>query len=254
MLEGVLKRDTLPILAGLIAITLLAWAYLVAQTLEPDDWAGSMARIAELRAWTTLDALLMFVMWAVMMVGMMLPSAAPVVLLHARVWRSRAKPSAGRPPGGALVTGYLAAWTGFSLLATLAQWWLETAALLSPMMESTSPLLGGIVLVLAGIYQWTPLKRACLSHCRSPIDFLSSHWRDGRRGAFMLGLRYGIYCLGCCWLLMLLLFVIGVMNLALVAALTLFVLLEKTLPRGEWLSRGAGIALVLWGAWLTTQA
>jgi predicted metal-binding membrane protein len=151
------------------------------------------------------------------------------------------------------MSGYLVVWTGFSALATTLQWALEQATLLSAMMVSTSPLLGGALLITAGAYQMTPLKQACLIHCRSPVQFLSSHWRKGTGGAFRMGLAHGLYCLGCCWVLMVLLFVGGVMNLLWIAALAGFVLAEKIIPRGVLFGRIMGGAMILGGLWLMAQ-
>ncbi len=242
------RRDRLMVAAGLAAITGLAWVYLVSLAAGTD--AMQAAAMPALRPWSAADALLMFAMWAVMMVAMMTPSAAPMILLYAAIAgksRAQVRPVAH---SGAFACGYLAVWTGFSALATGLQWGLEQAALLSPMMAGTSPRLGGALLVAAGVYQMTPLKHACLSHCRSPIHFLTGHWRKGAGGAFRMGLDHGVYCVGCCWVLMALLFVGGVMNLLWIAALAAFVLLEKVLPRGVLASRIAGGLLVLGGLWL----
>jgi predicted metal-binding membrane protein len=143
--------------------------------------------------------------------------------------------------------GYLLVWTAFSALAALAQWALHATALLSPKMVSTSPLLGGLLLIAAGVFQWTPLKRACLSHCRSPLSFLMTDWREGKFGALLMGLKHGVFCTGCCWVLMALLFVAGVMNMWWVAVITILVLIEKVVPRGLQIGRVAGVGLALWG-------
>jgi predicted metal-binding membrane protein len=148
------------------------------------------------------------------------------------------------------LAGYVASWTGFSFVATLAQWGLHSLALISPMMVGTSPLLGSLLLIAAGVYQWTPLKQACLRHCRSPVQFLLTCWQDGTAGAFLMGLRHGAYCLGCCSLLMAVLFAVGVMNLTWIAALSVFVLLEKIIPRGFWVAKVAGLVLMGWGGWM----
>jgi predicted metal-binding membrane protein len=153
-------------------------------------------------------------------------------------------------PVWVFLAGYLALWTAFSLAATLAQWGLHRLALISPLMVATSPLLGGLVLMAAGVYQCTPLKQACLRHCRTPLHFLLSCWRDGTAGAFLMGLRHGIYCLGCCWLLMMVLFAVGVMNLAWIAALSVLVLVEKLIRRGVWVAKAAGLVLMGWGGWM----
>jgi predicted metal-binding membrane protein len=157
-------------------------------------------------------------------------------------------------PTAIFLSGYLLVWTGFSGLATLTQWGFHSAALLSPMMVSTSPLLGGIILLVAGLLQWTPLKYACLTHCRSPLSFLMTDWREGYRGALIMGLRHGSYCTGCCWFLMALLFVAGVMNLLWVATITAFVLIEKIAPRGEVVGRLGGVVLVIAGLMMLGQA
>lgn len=201
----------------------------------------------DLREWSIIDVGLLFVMWTVMMLAMMVPSAAPMMLAFLTV--NHGRQTAGRPlvPVGFFLAGYLAVWTAYSALATLAQWGLHEAALLSTMMEATSPVLNGALLLAAGIFQWTPLKRACLSGCRSPLTFLMSEWRNGRFGAFVMGVRHGSYCVGCCWILMAVLFVTGVMNLFWVVVIALFVMAEKVLAKGELFSRVTGVVLALAG-------
>ena len=181
------------------------------------------------------------------MVAMMVPSAAPMVLLFASVNRKRRERTSPYVPTAFFLLGYLLVWTSFSAAATLLQWSLHTAALLSSMMVSTSPLLGGFLLVAAGVFQFTPLKRACLSHCRSPLHFFMGEWKDGKSGALAMGTKHGTYCVGCCWVLMVLLFVAGVMNLLWVAAITVFVLVERVLPRGDVVGQVAGVTLILAG-------
>jgi predicted metal-binding membrane protein len=180
------------------------------------------------------------------MVAMMVPSVAPLILMFARANRQR---GVDRVVGsaGILLLGYLLVWSGFSGLAALAQWGLHGAAVLSPMMASTSPVLGGVLLMAAGVFQFTPLKRACLAHCRSPMGLLLSEWHGGRWGTLTMGLKHGIWCVGCCWALMALLFVAGFMNLLWVAAIAGFVLLERTAPMGAMLGRVTGAALVVAG-------
>ena len=194
--------------------------------------------------WTTGEFGLRLGMWAVMMVAMMVPTAAPMTLVYAAVARKAAAQRSPLPPTFVFVAGYVTMWGLFSVLATLAQRGLDAATLLSPTMASNSTLFGGAVLVAAGVYQLTPLKHACLKHCRAPAHFLSRYWRRGAIGAFLIGLRLGAYCLGCCWILMALLFVGGVMNLLWIAAIAGFVLLEKTLPFGETGSRIAGATAI----------
>lgn len=199
------------------------------------------------RPWSALDFALMFAMWAVMMVAMMLPSAAPAILVFAAFTRRQREQGHVMAPAGAFIAGYLIAWTVFSLGATLVQWRLEALALVSPMMIATSPVLAGGLLIAAGLYQWTPLKRACLSRCRSPLDFVARHFRPGVGGALLMGVEHGILCVGCCWVLMGLLFFAGVMNLIWVALISIFVLLEKVAPFGPRGGRLTGIPLIAAG-------
>ncbi|MGB8792083.1 MAG: DUF2182 domain-containing protein [Mycobacterium sp.] len=187
-------------------------------------------------------------MWAVMMVAMMVPTAAPMTMMYAAVARKAAAQHNPLAPTFVFVTGYIAMWTIFSLAATIAQHALDQAALLSPTMVATSTRFGAALLIAAGIYQFTPLKNACLKNCRAPAHFISRYWRTGNLGAFRLGLRFGAYCVGCCWILMALLFVGGVMNLLWIAAIAIFVLLEKTIPFGDVSGRVAGAAMILVGA------
>ena len=197
-------------------------------------------------AWTSADAFFTFAMWVVMMIAMMAPAAAPILLLFAAARARRGERSVS-PATAMFGLGYVVVWTGFSAAATLAQWALHQAALLSMAMATSSSRLSGAILIAAGIYQLTPWKSKCLTHCRSPLGFLMSCWRDGRLGAFRMGVRHGTFCLGCCWALMCVLFVVGVMNLIWVAALTVFVLVEKIGPRGAIVARVAGAALVVMG-------
>lgn len=239
------RRDRIAILTAIAGTSALAWIYLL--VLARDMAAEPMAMMT-LHAWSAADFGLMFAMWAVMMVGMMLPSAAPTTLVYAAVARKAAREGTPVAPTLAFVAGYLAMWTLFSLGATLAQWRLEAAALLSPMMVSSSPALGAALLIAAGLYQLTPFKDACLAHCRSPAHFIADHWHPGTAGALRMGLEHGAYCLGCCWVLMGLLFFGGVMNLLWIAGITLFVLLEKLSPFGALGGRLAGVGLIGAGA------
>lgn len=249
--EAVLKRDRLVVLSGLAVITLLSWAYMVYLARDMQQMGMEMSRMP---AWDVVDLVLMFVMWTIMMVAMMTPSAAPIALTFAALNRRRRAQQSPYVPTSVFLLGYLIVWTAFSALAAAAQWGLQAAALLSPTMVSTSPLLGGALLVAAGIFQWTPFKDACLRHCRSPMGFLLSQWREGSWGALRMGLKHGNYCLGCCWLLMVLPFVGGVMNLLWMAAITAFVLIEKVAPSGNWVGRLTGLLLIGWGAWMVAGA
>jgi predicted metal-binding membrane protein len=200
-------------------------------------------------AWSPQYFAVMAAMWIVMMAAMMLPTATPMILLHATLARRRhVLQRAALAANGLFAFGYVAVWTAFALGATVLQWALAEAALLSPMMQASSKGLAGALLVAAGVYQFTPFKQACLRHCRSPLDFIMSHWRNGPAGSYAMGVRHGAYCLGCCWALMLLLFVGGVMSLAWIAGLAAFVLVEKLALFGQWTTRLAGVALLGWGA------
>jgi predicted metal-binding membrane protein len=247
-LETVLRRDRVAVTVGLVGISALAWAYIgyLAWDMERMDMGMEIAA-PQMQAWGALDLVLLFVMWAVMMVAMMVPSASPLILTFATVNRKRRERQGPAVPTAMFLLGYLVVWALFSVVAVVAQWGLHAAALLSPMMVSTSSILGGVLLIVAGVFQWTPLKHACLKHCRSPLGFLMTEWREGTGGALVMGAKHGSYCVGCCWILMALLFVAGVMNLLWVAVIAAFVLAEKVLPRGDLVGRIAGGVLVLAG-------
>ncbi|MGH7286978.1 MAG: DUF2182 domain-containing protein [Myxococcota bacterium] len=240
------RRQRRAIVAGLTGVALLAWLELARMTWSMHS-AMQAGAACELHPWSASDAALTFSMWTVMMVGMMVPSALPMSLLFASVARKAAARGGVVAPAFVFTSGYVAAWTIFSALATALQWELEKAALLSPMLASASPLFGGALLILAGAYQLSPLKNACLDHCRAPARFFAAHWRPGRWGACRMGFFHGLYCLGCCWLLMGLLFFGGVMNLLWVAGLTAFVLIEKLAPYGAHVAKLSGIGLLVVG-------
>jgi predicted metal-binding membrane protein len=244
-LQAALERDRVLAVGGLVAVFVLSWGYLLHLAGAMSAPAAPMAAMPS--RWGVVDALLTFLMWAVMMVAMMLPSATPLVLLHMRVTRSRQPRDVALRSAFLMLAGYLAVWTVFSGAATGVQWGLQAAALLTPMMTAVGDPLAGGLLVAAGLYQWTPVKARCLEHCRSPLEFLSAHWWPGPAGAFRTGLHHGLYCVGCCWLLMGLLFVLGVMNLLWVAALAALVLVERTGPAGSVVTRLSGAALAAWG-------
>ncbi|MDB5855515.1 MAG: hypothetical protein JWR22_3556 [Herminiimonas sp.] len=245
----------------MLAVIALAWAYLFyvdhQMMQSKEHWAMSagmdMPGMPMARAWNAADVFFTFVMWIVMMTGMMAASVTPTVLLFAGAHSRRGETSV-RMLTLMFVLGYAVIWTGFSALATLAQYALHDAGLLSPLMAASSSWVSGAILCAAGAYQLTPLKRACLLHCRSPLGFFMTHWRAGSLGALHMGFRHGAYCLGCCWALMLVLFVVGVMNLLWVAALALFVLLEKVGPAEILASRLAGVAMVAAGIFFITGA
>ena len=207
--------------------------------------AHTMQSMAHVRTWTATEFGLRLLMWAAMMVAMMIPSAAPMTLVYAAVARKAARENHPVAPTVLFVAGYLAMWGLFSVVATVAQRSLDQLALLSPTMVSASPMFGSAVLLAAGVYQLTPYKHACLTHCRAPAYFISQRWRSGFPGALRMGLELGAYCVGCCWILMGLLFVGGVMNLLWIAAIAVFILLEKTMPFAETGGRVIGTAMIL---------
>ena len=254
LIRSLPARDRIAILAGLLGVSALAWAYLIKMAIDmqamPPMAAGEMLQI---RPWASTDFVFMFLMWAIMMVGMMVPTAIPMTLIHAEIGRKAAAQGTPIASTAMFVVGYVAMWTAFSAAATLAQWALDQAALLSPMMVTNSPQLGAGLLIGAGIYQITPMKDSCLRHCRSPAHFISEHWRPGVAGALRMGAEHGAFCLGCCWLLMALLFFGGVMNLLWIAAITLFVLLEKVLPLGDQGGRVAGVGMIVLGVVLLVR-
>ncbi len=262
-LQTLLRRDRWIIGGAIAVIVALAWAYVLWLADDMDMGGMDMTGYRMIPAgigimlparepWRAFEFAYVVLMWTVMMIGMMAPSAAPMMLMYARVvrqGRASGKPYAAT---GWFAAGYLLAWSGFSLAATCLQWVIERAALLDSRMAISSDRLGAIVLIAAGVYQWTPLKDVCLAQCQSPLGFLMRHggFRDDPRGCLLLGFRHGVYCVGCCWVLMALLFVGGVMNVLWIALLAVLVLLEKLLPIGRWIARAAGIACVAAGAWL----
>lgn len=242
-------RDRLAVVVGLTGVAILAWAYLLFDASRMDGMAMAYpGAVMAMKPWFIVDLLLLFLMWAVMMVAMMLPSVAATVLIYAAILRRISPQQRVARSTVVFVLGYVSAWTAFSVVAVGLQWGLDRLALLSPLMVASSPILGGALLIAAGIYQFSPIKDACLKHCRTPLTYLAQHWRHGFGGALRMGLQHGLYCIGCCWAIMLLLFVGGVMNLLWVAALAVFVLLEKLAPlggrAGRWLS---GLAAVTSG-------
>ncbi|UVK44715.1 DUF2182 domain-containing protein [Mesorhizobium sp. AR07] len=280
-LEAVLRRDRTVVTAALVIIAVLAWAYVLwlAADMAMQDAATPSAAGGDMggmdmsgtdmggmdmgavvapgfRAWAPADFAFIFAMWAVMMVGMMTPSVAPMVLLYAGVGRKAR--AGGRPIASTawFFTGYLLVWVAFSVAATGAQWLLASLTLLSPMMATNSTVLGGLVLIAAGLYQWTPMKGVCLRQCQAPIAFLASHggFRSDPLGALRFGIVHGAYCLGCCWALMVLLFVGGVMNVLWIAGIAILILLEKTVPTGQLIPRISGALMAAIGAWLVVQA
>ncbi|AFL54509.1 putative metal-binding membrane protein [Sinorhizobium fredii] len=288
-LESLLRRDRSIVAAAIATLAAVAWIYILwlaasmdmggmsmpetgmdaTMPMDPgvdmdmDMHMGGEARTGPLdallgispRPWSPVEATFTLTMWVVMMIGMMLPSASPMILLYARVGRQSLRDGKPFASAGYFTAGYLIAWTGFALVATLGQWLIE-GTLLTPALASASRVFSGIVLIVAGLYQWTPLKDACLTQCQAPIVFLQRHggFRSDPGGAMRLGFRHGLYCVGCCWALMALLFVGGIMNVLWIAAIALFVLAEKLLPVGRLLSRLAGSVLMALGFWQLVAA
>lgn len=253
--EAVLRRDRLFIPAGIALLCLLSWYYLVegagtgmsAAAMSSAEFPLPVYPGANQR-WSVSYGLIMIAMWWVMMIAMMLPSASPTILLYARVYRHNRPDSPGAAPSAAFLAGYLSAWLDFSLVATALQWLLEQTGLVhSMMMWSNSHVLTGCLLIAAGAYQFSALKHSCLAHCQSPAAYLSKHWQSGHLGALRMGFGHGIYCVGCCWSLMLLLFAGGVMNLYWIAGLAIFVLVEKLLPANVWFTRTTGALMIIAG-------
>lgn len=246
LVERALRHERALPVAAVSLVIALSWTYLLMGAGAMEDMGGMLMPMSS-GPWTIAHAMIMLCMWIVMMVAMMLPSAMPMILLYATIARQRCAKNGLSPALSLFVLGYLAVWSLFSVGAVVLQFWMERAALLSPMMESTSIVMAGTVLIMAGAYQWTPLKSSCLAHCRSPLDFVMANWRSGSFGAFLMGMSHGSYCVGCCWMLMLLLFVGGVMNMAWITGLAVYVLAEKVAPAGHWISRTSGVVLIGWG-------
>jgi predicted metal-binding membrane protein len=269
--SAVIRRDRAIVIAALTIITVLAWAYTlwIASNMADVTMSGTMSDMHGMnmggasaaagpgfRSWSIADFGFVFVMWAVMMVGMMTPSVTPMVLLYTVVGRKAA--GIGRPlaPTAWFLAGYLSVWVAFSLAATTAQWILTRLALLTPMMESAGGIFGGCLLIAAGLYQWSPLKNTCLKQCQEPLWFLMNRggFRSERFAALRLGAEHGLYCIGCCWVLMTLLFVGGVMNVLWIAGIAILILLEKVVPTGRLIPRLAGAGLAIAGLFLLFRA
>jgi predicted metal-binding membrane protein len=258
-IQAVAQRDRLAVGFALAGIAAAAWLYLAH---EAERFAATgvcqcaavMIGGPDLAPWAPQALLPLFLMWTEMMVAMMLPAVTPLVLLFSKVARSRAERGQPYVATAFFVAGYFAVWTLFSLVAALAQWMLHGLALLSPQMTTNTGMVGGAMFIAAGVFQFTPLKKTCLTHCRSPLAFLMTDWRDGRAGAFLMGWKHGLFCTVCCWLLMLLLFAVGVMNLLWIAVLAIFALSERVAPKTWHLSQVTGLVLFCFGAWLAFSA
>jgi len=251
--ESILRRDRWIVAAALLLVSLLAWTWLLSgagmgmDAFEMTRHSRMSMDMMEPPVWTMGYIVLMLFMWWIMMVAMMLPSATPTILLAAALNR---RSNASKPPFGStglFATGYLLAWAVFSAIAVAAQWWMQQNGWLNNMLVGQSQLINGLLLLAAGLWQFSPWKHACLKHCKSPVEFLTAQRREGNSGALQMGLIHGGYCLGCCWFLMALLFVGGVMNLVWIIGLTIYVWVEKILPGGVVISRLMGVLLAIWG-------
>ncbi len=250
-----IKRDRLVIGVGLGLAAATSWGYTIHEARRMNltgvcTCLGMKMGGPELASWSGSTLLPLVIMWAVMMLAMMLPTAAPMILMFAAVARNRRRAARPYVPVLIFISGYFVVWTAFSIVAALAQWVLHREALLSPAMAASSKWLGAALLLGAGVFQFTPLKRSCLAHCRTPLEFITTRWRETRAGVLRMGVEHGAFCAGCCWALMALLFVLGVMNILWIAVLTILVALEKLLPRASWLSVASGVALLCWGLWV----
>lgn len=251
VLTRMLKRDQFFVFIGLFLLTVISWAYIThLNSAMPSESMDSMVNdvaMPQMHQWDIKDVATIAIMWSVMMTAMMLPSATPMILIFSTVNRKRHLSGNKIVPTWIFLSGYLLVWIGFSIMATGTQWGMHTLSLISPELKIINPLVSGMVLMAAGIYQFTPIKDVCLKNCHSPLGFIMGNWRDGKFGALLMGLQHGKYCVGCCWAFMLLLFVAGVMNLLWVAIITIFIFLEKVAPIRHWLSRTAGFLLAAWG-------
>ncbi len=249
------SRDHLIVYGAMLAVCATAWSYMgymgwAMQNMDiVDMW---MPPRAGTRSWQLYDFWMLFGMWAVMMIAMMTPSVLPMVSMYVTVMRSKKSKGQSYAPTIIFLCGYLIAWTLFSVAISVVQYPLHVSGLLNPMMDSRSYLLSGAILVLAGVYQWTPLKDACLEQCRSPLNYLMTSWREGHWGAIRMGMHHGAYCVGCCWALMAVMFAVGVMSVMWMLVITFFVLAEKISPiSAKFIRIISGLGLVMWGVyWL----
>lgn len=244
-------RGRVPVWIGLAAIVALSWVYLARMNADMSGMMGGMAHHAMARPGPGLSELILAVLlWSAMMVAMMVPTTIPAVSLFTTLSPRRNPANATSTMTALFVAGYVVAWIGYAVAAALAQWMLQRGALLTPMAESASGALSAAILVGAGVFQFTPVKEACLTKCRTPLAFFLAEWRDGKAGAFVLGLRHGRYCVVCCWALMAVMLMVGAMNLIWMALFTVFLLGEKVAPARWQISRISGAILVAWGGWI----
>jgi predicted metal-binding membrane protein len=251
--DAIARHDRIVVAGLLLLVAALAWAFTVHQATLMNEMEAAMWRDMNMSmngmqpSWTAIDAALLFAMWSAMMVAMMVPGASPMVAAFATINRRRRQRSAPYVPTTVFLLGYLIAWAGFSVIATALQWLLQATGLLTTMMQSASYYWSAALFLAAGLYQFSPLKEMCLAYCRTPDGFILSEWRDGALGAAIMGMRHGIFCMGCCAALMVLLFAVAIMDLRWVAALTILVTAEKLLPGAPYWRVGIGVGLMVTG-------
>ena len=251
-LKNVLKKDRFIVVSGLFVICILSWLYIIYlyRQMAVMNMDALFFAMPMTPSWTAVDFALLFLMWLVMMIAMMTPAVAPLILIFAMANRQRRQQNRPFVKTAYLITGYFLVWAAFSVVATSLQWLLQQISLLNPEMKTTNRILGSVILITTGIFQFTPLKHTCLQNCRTPLEFIHRHWREGKKGALIMGIQNGFYCLGCCGMLMVLLFVAGIMNLLWVAIIALFVLVEKISSQIKWISYVAGLVLIICGVLL----
>jgi predicted metal-binding membrane protein len=244
---AVFRKSRILVILGIATLSMMAWGYMV---YLGSDAASDYTASHHAQYHQSTNFLFIFVMWSVMMVAMMVPSAAPTIIMFDTIVQRKIKKKYRFSPTIIFVAGYLTAWTVYSCLAAIAQLWMQNSALISTTMSKSAPIVSGILLIIAGLFQFSSLKYACLKHCRSPVGFFILHWQDGHKGALEMGLRSGMYCVGCCWAIMVLMFVVGVMNIIWMAVLAVFILAEKLIPWGRRFSQVSGIFFIAWGIWV----
>ena len=247
-----MKQDRFIVVSGLVLICILSWLYIIYlyRQMEVMNMDALFFAMPMSPSWTVIDFILLFLMWFVMMIAMMTPSVAPLILIFTTVNRQRREKDRPFVKTAYLFAGYFLVWAVFSLAATGLQWALQQITLLNPEMRTTNKIMGGLILIATGIFQFTPFKQTCLGYCRSPLEFVHRNWKEGKRGALRMGIQNGLYCVGCCWMLMVLLFVAGIMNILWVALIALFVLIEKIVPQTKWIPYLAGCILIVYGGFL----
>jgi predicted metal-binding membrane protein len=246
LLEKILKNDRLIIIAGIAVVSLISWTYLAKMSVS----TGLLTSVHAAHTWKMNDLISHFIMWIVMMIAMMLPTAGPMILTFSFISRDRKQKEQPYVKSSIFVMGYLIVSVGYSFLATLLQWWLHHNALLTSVGASSSYLFSGMLLLAAGIFQWSKIKQACLRFCRNPFNFVMANWKEGVPGALHMGIKHGLLCAGCCWALMLLMFVGGMMNLIWMILITAIILIEKVAPRGDIFAKVTGVAMVVIGIYL----